>query len=345
MGSNPTPSAIPSRLIIRMKIDMHVHMVGNAPSGHDCWVRVTPFKAPLYALMLRRLGLSYGQLKQDGFDDLYRDTLLGFIRESEIEAVCLLAQEAVYKDDGTLWEDAGNAYVPNDYVLQLARDHQEFIPAVSIHPARPDALDELDRCIEAGAAMMKCLPNCQNINCNNKDFRRFWIRMAEAGLPLLAHTGGEHTLQVVNAEYANPEVLRLPLECGVNVVAAHAATGSGLFDPNYLPSLIGMMGDYENLYADSSALNVPTRSYALRRCLDDSLLADRLVHGSDYPVPTSPAWAWVRGLIDSDQWAELKKIRNPIEADYQTKVAVGFPETHFTRINTLLRRPSPAAVP
>ena len=147
-----------------MKIDMHVHMLGNAPSGHDCWVRVTPFKAPLYALMLRRLGLSYGQLKQDGFDDLYRDTLLGFIRESEIEAVCLLAQEAVYHDDGTLWENAGNAYVPNDYVLQLARDHQEFIPAVSIHPARPDALDELDRCIEAGAAMMKCLPNCRNIN-------------------------------------------------------------------------------------------------------------------------------------------------------------------------------------
>ena len=48
-----------------------------------------------------------------------------------------------------------------------------------------------------------------------------------------AHTGGEHTLQVINASYANPEILRLPLECGVNVIAAHAATDSGLTDPNY----------------------------------------------------------------------------------------------------------------
>ena len=161
--------------------------------------------------------------------------------------------------------------------------------------------------------------------------------MAETGLPLLAHTGGEHTLQVVNADYANPETLRLPLECGVNVIAAHAATGSGPFDPDYVPTLIRLMREFQNLYADTSALNVPTRSYGLRPCLENELLANRVVHGSDYPVPTSPAWAWVRGLIDSDQWASLKRINNPIEQDYQTKVAMGFPDSHFTRINTLLR--------
>ena len=322
-----------------MKIDMHVHMVGNAASNHKCWVRVTPFKAPLYALMLRRLGLKYSQLFSPDFDDTYRDTLLTYIRESEIDAVCLLAQEAVYRDDATLWEEAGNAYVPNDYVLKLASEHREVIPAVSIHPARPDAMDELERCIEAGAAMMKCLPNCQNINCNEPAFHAFWNRMAEAGVPLLAHTGGEHTLQVINVDYADPEYLRLPLECGVNVVAAHVATGSGPFDPDYLPRLVEMMSDFENLYADTSALNVPTRSYALRHCLDDDLLTSRVVHGSDYPVPTSSTWAWLRGLIDSDQWARLRAIQNPIELDYQTKVAAGFPEVHFIRINDLLRRP------
>ena len=47
--------------------------------------------------------------------------------------------------------------------------------------------------------MMKCLPNCQNIDCSNDRFKPFWNRMAEVGLPLLAHTGGEHTLQVINA--------------------------------------------------------------------------------------------------------------------------------------------------
>ena len=193
-------------------IDMHVHMVGNAVSGNGCWVRVTGFKAPLYSLMLRKLGLRYSHLQSPNFDDLFRDRLLGFIRDSKIDAVCLLAQEAVYREDGSLWSDAGNAFVPNEYVFQLARDHEEFVPAVSIHPARPDAMEELDRCLEDGAAMMKCLPNCQNINCSDSRFRPFWNRMAEAGLPLLAHTGGEHTLQVINADYANPEILRLPLE-------------------------------------------------------------------------------------------------------------------------------------
>jgi hypothetical protein len=61
------------------------------------------------------------------------------------------------------------------------------------------------------------------------------------------------------------------------------------------------------------------------------------VHGSDYPVPTSPFWAWLRGLIDSNQLSDLRKIKNPIEQDYQTKVAMGFPPEHFTRINELLR--------
>ena len=318
-------------------IDMHVHMVGNAASGHGCWVRVTALKTPLYGLMLRKLNLEFSDLEKSSFDDLFRDRLLNFIRASGIDGACLLAQEAVYKDDGTVWKDAGNAFVPNDYVLGLARDYKEFIPAVSIHPARPDAIEELHRCLEQGAAMMKCLPNCQNINCNDSKFKPFWNLMAETGLPLLAHTGGEHTLQVVNADYADPETLRLPLECGVNVIAAHAATGSGPFDPDYVPTLIRLMREFQNLYADTSALNVPTRSYGLRPCLENELLAGRVVHGSDYPVPTSPAWAWVRGLIDSDQWASLKRINNPIELDYQTKVAMGFPDSHFTRINTLLR--------
>ena len=332
MGSNPTPSAN-----LMNRIDMHVHMVGNAASGHGCWVRVTALKAPLYGVMLRKLGLNFSDLDKPSFDDLFKDRLLNYIRTSRIDSVCLLAQEAVYKSDGTLWEEAGNAYVPNNYVLELAQDHEEFVPAVSIHPARPDAIDELNQCLEQGAAMMKCLPNCQNINCKDSRFKPFWDRMAETGLPLLAHTGGEHTLQVVNATYANPETLRLPLECGVNVIAAHAGTGSGPFDPDYVPTLIRLMHEFENLYADTSALNVPTRSYGLRPCLEHELLASRVVHGSDYPVPTSPAWAWMRGLIDSDQWATLKKISNPIEQDYQTKVAAGFPDSHFTRINSLLR--------
>jgi hypothetical protein len=319
-------------------IDMHVHMVGNEASGNGCWVRVSAGKIALYAIMLRALGLPTASIYRESFDDIYRDRLLECIRESTVDAVCLLAQEAVYHDDGTIRKEAGNAFVPNDYVLNLARDYEEFLPAVSIHPARPDAMDELDRCLEGGAVMMKCLPNCQNINCNDTNFKPFWNRMAESGLPLLAHTGGEHTLQVVKPEYADPETLRLPLECGVKVVAAHCATMSGIIDMDYFPKLAEMFCEYENLYADTSALNVPLRSHGLRRCLEDENVASRLVHGSDFPVPCSGLWAWMRGLIDSDQAMECGRITSPIERDYQIKVAMGFPPEKFTRINDLLRK-------
>src|SRR5438034_4729764 len=153
----------------------------------------------------------------------------------------------------------GSFYVPNDYVLELARQHPEFLPAVSIHPARRDAIEELDRCITEGAAMMKCLPNCHNIDCCNPGYTRFWERMAEAGLPLLAHTGGEHTVPVIRKDYSDPRILKRPLEIGVTVIAAHCATKSGLTDREYFDVFADMTKQFPNLYGDLSAFNVPIR--------------------------------------------------------------------------------------
>src|SRR5438067_222969 len=83
------------------------------------------------------------------------------------------------------------------------------------------------------AVLMNCLTNCQKIGCSDSRYGPFWRRMAESGLPLLANTGGENTVPVVNARLADPKLLRLPLECGVIVIAAHCATKSGLGDPDY----------------------------------------------------------------------------------------------------------------
>ena len=315
---------------------MHVHMVGTASGGHGCWLRITPGKLPLYAFMMRHIGLPLKSLRSPDFDKLFVNNLLGQIRSSSLDAVALLAQEEVYDDDGRLLQDYGNAYVPNDYVLELAHENIEFLPVVSIHPGRPDALEELNYCLTAGAVMMKCLPNCQNINCNDKRYTKFWELMAEARLPLLAHTGGEHTLQVVRPEYANPRTLTLPLKCGVPVIAAHVASRSGLYDPDYLPTLVKMFEEFPNLYADISALNLPFRSYALRECLKPEM-SERIVHGSDYPVPVHALWAKMRGLIPKTKAQELRSCHNPIERDYQLKLATGFPKETFTRINHILR--------
>ena len=91
---------------------------------------------------------------------------------------------------------------------------------------------------------MKCLPNCQNIDFSDRRYEPFWRRMAEAGLPLLAHTGGEHTVPIVNPALSDPKLLRFPLECGVTVFAAHVGTRSGLFDPDYFHDWVAMLPEF-----------------------------------------------------------------------------------------------------
>lgn len=291
-------------------------------------------------LMLHHVGLPRAALRGD-LDRLYVERLLELVRTSSLAAVVILAQEQVHDDSGNPMPELGSFYVPNEYVLSLARKHREFLPGVSIHPARPDALEELERCLAGGAVLMKCLPNCQNFNCSDRRFTRFWERMAEAQLPLLAHTGGEHTLPIVKAEYSDPRLLILPLECGVKVIAAHCATKSGLTDPEYFGYFVDMTRRFPNLYGDNSAFTVPIRGRHVPECIQP-LLVDRIVNGSDFPVPVYGHFPWLRGFVSWEVFRRSQRERNILERDYQLKIGMGFPAQTFTRIWQLLRQPAPS---
>ena len=325
-----------------MKIDCHVHVVGNGTGGTGCWYRprgLTRYGAPL---LLRAVGLPRSALTGD-LDRLYAGQILRFVRESSLDAAVILAQDEPYREDGTMIADTGSFYVPNDFVLRLAREHREFLPAVSIHPARRDALEELDRCLAAGAVMLKCLPNCQAIDWNNPRYTRFLERMAESGLILLAHTGSERTLPVLDARLASPRVLTRALEIGVTCIAAHSGTGMMLLDPDYFDVFVEMTRRFPRLYGDNSALagcNFRTRPSAIRRMTTDPELAARILHGSDVPVPVSAAVLWALGMVPWRAWRETAAIANPIERDAQIKRALGFGEGTFTRLAGLLRRTS-----
>ncbi|MGZ4963497.1 MAG: amidohydrolase family protein [Limisphaerales bacterium] len=321
-------------------IDMHLHIVGNGLSGSGCWVNVSGPHRALASFMLKHIGLTVG-LNSPQFDNTYVENVLRMLRGSSIGCAVILGQDNVYDENGAIMKGAGTFYVPNDFVLKLAREHAEFLPAVSIHPARKDAIDELDRCVEAGAVMMKCLPNCHNIDCSNPRYKKFWDRMAHHRLPLLAHTGGEHTVKVINKKYSDPRILRLPLECGVNVIAAHCATKSGLTDPDYFPVLAEMMKRHTNLYGDNSAMNVPLRGKHIPECITEPM-ASRVVFGTDFPVPVSGYWGRLRGFLDKETQKKWDKHPNVLERDYQLKKAMGFPAASFTRIWSLLRLTSRA---
>ncbi|HEY1794318.1 MAG TPA: amidohydrolase family protein [Opitutaceae bacterium] len=327
-----------------MNIDLHVHVVGTGAGGTGCWYRPRGWTRFGQPWMLRSFGLRAGALRHD-LDGTYSGRLLGFVRGSSLDAAVLLAQDEPHDASGRVLEGTGSFYVPNDYVLGLARLHPEFLAGISIHPARADALDELDRCIAQGASLLKCLPNCQNIDWNDRRYTRFLERMAEAGLPLLAHTGSEHTLPVVDRSLEDPRVLTRPLEVGVTCIAAHCATGN-LLGRDYFSVFARMVRRHPNLYGDNSAFCTPNgrlRRGHLEGCLEEPLLG-RVLHGSDAPVPAYGIEPYARGYIGRRAFGASLHERNPLERDYRLKRAMGFPEASFTRAASLIRLPGGAGL-
>jgi len=316
-------------------IDMHVHMVGNGGGGSGGWLRLNGWHRWLAGFMLRQLGIPANAL-EGNLEAIYSEHLAELVRESSMDAVVLLAHERVHNPDGAPRDDLGSMFVPNNVVLELAKKFPEFLAGVSIHPARRDALDELERCLEHGAVLMKCLPNCQNIDPSDKRYRPFWERMAEAGLLLLAHTGGEHTVPIVNPAFADPKLLRSPLECGVTVIAAHCATKSGAFDPDHFDDWVAMLREFPNLYGDLSALVSLNRCGHLLDCLREEI-APRILHGSDFPVPVLGHRMWLQGWIDRATFRRCQNVRNPLERDWQFKRALGFSGEIAARSAKLLR--------
>ena len=112
-------------------------------------------------------------------------------------------------------------------------------------------------------------------------------------------------------------------------------------DPEYFHVFAEMTEKFPNLYGDTSAFNVPLRGRHTRKCLRDPL-ASRLIHGSDYPVPVSGLWSWLRGFIRWRDYRAAQRNPNVLERDYRLKLAMGFGPEHFTRVAGLLRAPARA---
>ena len=317
-------------------IDAHVHCVGDGSSGSGCWIDLrSPWRRLVGRALVRSAGLPSSLLRDGGLDEVYAAQVVRWVRESSLDRVVLLAQDEVYRDDGTRMDGVAMFHVPNAHVLRLAREHEEIIPAVSIHPSRPDARAELDRCLEAGARVLKLLPNVHGVECSAPRHRDFWKAMAAGGMVLLAHTGGEATLPVVARHLESPEVLRGPLECGVVCIAAHGAGRNAPLGAHYTPRLLRMMREYPHLYADSSALTTMNRFGTLPELLASGV-HDRVLHGSDYPVPVVPWGPWLGGRYDLESARYLHGIGNPLERDYRAKRLMGFGESSFTRLGGLL---------
>jgi hypothetical protein len=317
-----------------LHLDGHVHFVGDGSNGSGCWLKLDGFfRKTQGRLLLSAAGLPASCLR-GGLDLAFESRVTQLRETSGLEGLLLLAQDEAYRSDGTKIEGFGSFHVPNSYLFGVCRRNPGLFPACSIHPARLDALEELETALEAGCRVLKLLPNCLNIDCSDPRFIPFWSRMASGGMALLSHTGGEFTLPQTNPDFANPRRLTLPLEQGVTVIAAHAAGRSGLWDPDWTRQLEEMAAFFPNLYCDNSALCSPNRWRTLSSLLEGPL-RERVIHGSDYPVPSGGFGPWLGGRLAWSDWRASCQFENPIRRDAFLKTKLGFAPETFTRLDAL----------
>lgn len=315
-----------------MIIDMHVHLIGLREEN-GCLIGKKLLRGPAYHILTRALGL--GGVPREKLDDAYADRLIAWAQLSGLDGLGILAFDGVYDANGELDTTRTQFLVGNDYCLEVCRRSPLLFPICSVNPMRKDAVDELERVVEAGTIAIKMLPNSQGFDPGDEAFKAFWQKMADLKIPLLTHTSFEHTIPPIDQAYGKPERLRLPLEQGVTVIAAHCA-GAGTAHPfrEDFDTWHGMLEEHENLWGDISAMASISRYQYIHRVLASELACERVVMGSDFPVPAN-AIVFLRQL----GWSEvrrLSKIENPFARNAEIFRALGVSEEIMRRGAKLL---------
>ncbi len=324
--------------------DTHVHVIGLGGGGTGCWINpaaqshLHPIRRLQYDVYRSALGMQ----SDETADADYVERLFAMHRLANPDGMLvLMGFDMVVDPDGRENRELSPFYTPNDYVLRLARERDDAVACVSIHPYRADAVERLDAAVEAGARAVKWLPNSQGIDPGSAACEPFYRRLAETELPLISHGGREYAATAAHAqEYGNPLLLRRALDAGVKVVVAHCA-GFGRSQDLDLPAgqrrdrpsfelFLRLMNDarYDGmLFGDISAVTALNRSgRALRQLIRARELHPRLVNGSDYPMPAlgflfSPAKLQYEGYLDDEERRVCSRVQdaNPLLFDFVVK--------------------------
>jgi hypothetical protein len=312
-------------------LDMHCHTAGIGADDSGAWVSPSLRNSWKFPLYLRIFETDEKTLETYG-DGAVLDVIARRIRESKyVKDAVILAMDSPFDEDGDMELEAGEVYVPNRFVGEAVKSYPELHFGASVHPARPDAIEELRWSKENGAVLLKWLPNIQNIDPSNPQYASFYEELVKLDLPLLTHVGAEDSFSKANDRLGDPKLLKLPLECGVRVVAAHVASSGKSEGQDNLERLVEMMPDYPNLVADISTLTQMNRRKYLSKVLNDPRLKGRMMYGTDHPLTNTPMVTPLQFPLNLtvEQLWNLWRIKNPWDRDVALKAALGFPEEVF----------------
>ncbi|HKP82941.1 MAG TPA: amidohydrolase family protein [Pyrinomonadaceae bacterium] len=331
-------------------VDHHVHVAGLGTGGTNAFVnaKMRTWRHPFHRLKFKVYMSSAGAVDEDKADTQVVDRLVRLVGHIHGHGKHrLLAFDKHYRRDGSVNLEKTEFYVPNEYVFELAERHPElFIPNISVNPYRPDAIEELEKWAKRGARVVKWLPNAMGINPSDPKCDPFYQKMKELDLILLSHGGEEKAVEAEeDQKLGNPLLLRRALDHGVKVIVAHCA---GLGTNEDLDSrdrekrdnfdlFLRLMDEkrYEGLvFGEISAMTQFNRSEKLRTILEREDLHERIVNGSDYPLPAVNILIRTRplvkqGYLTGSEGKCLKEIYdyNPLLFDFVLKRSLKHPQT------------------
>jgi len=305
-------------------IDCHVHLAALPDGDNGCYISPKMLKSPLFRFLLWKHQLSPSNPREA--NRKYLDDLLTELRASRhVQKAVLLGMDGVYDQNGRLNQAQTDFLISNDYVLKTARAYpNEFLAGVSINPQRRDAIDEIHRCADAGATLVKVLPNTQQFNPADTCYKAFYQTLAERKLPLLSHVGYEFTLIGKDQSVGDPDRLRTALDEGATVIAAHACSYGLMLYEKFIPTFQDLANRYPNFYADISALTLPNRLKMLLHLRRHPKLHERLLFGTDYPLSVFHVAAW--GRVGWQPLRDMIRTKNRFDRQYLvcTTLGVGF---------------------
>jgi predicted TIM-barrel fold metal-dependent hydrolase len=329
-------------------VDHHVHIAGLGVGGTNAFVnrKMQTWRHPFHRLKLKVYMSSAGVADEDKADSQAVARLASLVRNIKGHGKHrLLAFDKNYRSDGSVNLEKTEFYVPNEYVFELAERYPElFVPNISVNPYRPDALAELEKWARRGARVVKWLPNAMGIDPSDPKCDSFYEKMKELDLILLSHGGEEKAVEAEeDQKLGNPLLLRPALDHGVKVIVAHCAglgSNEDLDDKNRkvvdnFELFLRLMDEkrYQGLvFGEISAMTQFNRAGKLRTMLAREDLHERLVNGSDYPLPAVNILIRTGrlvklGYINRSEANSLKEIYdyNPLLFDFILKRTLRLP--------------------
>ena len=331
-----SPSKSPQKFLI----DCHVHLAALPEGNNGCIISSRMLKSPLFRFLLWKHGLS--PTNPVAANHKYLQDLLRELRASQyVGKAVLLGMDGVYTHDGRLNQQATEFLISNDYVLKQVQEFpNDFFAGVSVNPQRIDAIEELYRCAEAGAVLVKVLPNAQQFDPSLSRYQKFYRTLASLGLPLLSHVGYEFSLIGKDQSLGDPNRLRVALEEGATVIAAHACSYGLMVYEKFFPTLLEFVKHYPNFFADVSALTLPNRLKMLLKLRHHPEIFDRLIFGTDYPLSVFHLPFW--GFMDGPTIRRTMKTTNRFDRQYLVCQGLGLRVGSLDGIGAKLVVPAPS---